>query len=206
MVGKIAQVSWIDGLQILFYFGLVERVCYPSICSTGGRYRCQDVTDISCVLPALMSSEQAVCSYWHWNTDSSGHHKLTPIAVGSEVSKLPMKPHKSWRHGSATRVAWTCCGYRFSVRNRADTLRYSYESQWEHETSCSLITQHTAKYFRELADNILRVGSITEIICCVVSHLLSKRCQASCHTCCPNGAKHTFRWVDKHAPSEQLCR
>jgi hypothetical protein len=29
---------------------------------------------------------------------------------------------------------------------------------------------------------------------------------ASCHTCCPNDAKHTFRQVNKHEPSEQLSR
>jgi len=63
MNGKKAQVSWTDVLHILFYFGLVDRVCYASLCKAGRRYRCLDVTDISCVLPVQLSSEQPVCPY-----------------------------------------------------------------------------------------------------------------------------------------------
>jgi hypothetical protein len=63
MRGKIAQVSSTDVLQILFNFGLVDRVCYASFCKAGRRYRCLDVTDISCVLPDQLSSERPVCPY-----------------------------------------------------------------------------------------------------------------------------------------------
>jgi hypothetical protein len=180
--------------RFLFYFGLVDRVCYASICDSGSRYRCLDVADMPCVLPVELSSEQPVCSYRHSNTHLPAHYKLTPISVVNELSKLLKKPHKSWRHGSATSVTRNCCGNRFSVRNRASTLPYNYEWQWGHVTACSLITKHTTKYIREHAGNIWRVGSITEHI------------WASCQTCCPNDAKHTFRLVTKRASSEQLSR
>jgi hypothetical protein len=63
--GGTGQVLWIDVTQILFYFGLVVRFCYASLYKAGRRYRCLDVTDMSCMLPAQVSSEQPVCPYRH---------------------------------------------------------------------------------------------------------------------------------------------
>jgi hypothetical protein len=120
MIWKTAQVSWIDVLQILFYFGLVDWVCYASICNAGIGVWMLVILHVCC-----LSSEQPVCSYRNSNTDSQAHHKLTPIAVVSELSKRPIKPRKSWRQDSATRVTRTFCRNRFFVRNRGYTLWYS---------------------------------------------------------------------------------
>ena len=124
MTGKTAQVSLQMSCTFCFIFWLVDRAGYAAICNAGSRYQFLDVTDISCVLHAQLLSEQPVCSYRHSNTDLPSHHKLTPIAVLIESSKLFMKPRKFWRHGSATRVTRTCCCNRFSVRNWGTAMNH----------------------------------------------------------------------------------
>jgi hypothetical protein len=74
-----------------------------------------------CCLLSCHQNSRSVPIVRHSNTDLPAHHKLTPIAILSELSKLLMMSHKPWRLGSANRVTRTCCGKRFSVRNRACT-------------------------------------------------------------------------------------
>jgi hypothetical protein len=136
MIGKSAQVSWIDVLQILFYFGLVDRVCYASICNALADIGVWMllIYHVCCVLNCHQNSRSVP-------TDTRTQSYLPITSYPQSLQSVSYR-HMSWRHGSTTRVTRTCCGNRLSVHNRADTLRNSYESQLDHETPCSLITKH----------------------------------------------------------------